>query len=170
MQPSKSNLQLLPKPVVNTAARQATVNALLAASLTVIGFLVLWAPYYLLRTDSQLVLAPFVLICVPIIWIFAVRAIVFGRRGRRWSALHAPAQAPAPAHAPAPAPAPAQAQAPAQAPAPAPAQAPDAAAPQTYSSGRRVSTWSVATGVVAIVAPLPLFIFGALPLQVLGGA
>lgn len=130
MQPAKSNLQLLPKPVVNTAARRATVNALLAASLTVIGFLVLWAPYYLLRTDSQLVLAPFVLICVPIIWIFAVRAIVFGRRGRRWAALHAPA----------------------------------------YSSGRRASTWSVATGVVTIVAPLPLFIFGALPLQLLGGA
>ncbi|SMQ75347.1 hypothetical protein [Agreia sp. VKM Ac-1783] len=162
MQPSKSNLQLLPKPVVNTAARQATVNALLAASLTVIGFLVLWAPYYLLRTDSQLVLAPFVLICVPILWIFAVRAIVFGRRGRRWAALHAPA--------PAPAATPAQAQAQAPTSDQARAQAPDGATPPAYSSGRRASTWSVATGVVTIVAPLPLFIFGALPLQLLGGA
>jgi cytochrome bd-type quinol oxidase subunit 2 len=130
MQPHNSNLQLLPKPVVNTAARRAAVNALLAASLTVIGFLVLWAPYYLLRADSQLVLAPFVLICVPVIWIFAVRAIVFGRRGRRWAALHASAPA----------------------------------------SGGRASGWSVVTGVATIVAPLPLFIFGALPLQLLGGA
>jgi hypothetical protein len=165
MQPSKSNLQLLPKPVVNTAARQATVNALLAASLTVIGFLVLWAPYYLLRTDSQLVLAPFVLICVPIIWIFAVRAIIFGRRGRRWAALNAPG--PAPAHASAPAQA--SAPTPTPAPAPAPAHAQDAAPSPTYSSGRRASTWSVATGVVTIVTPLPLFIFGALPLQLLSG-
>ena len=140
MQPSKSNLQLLPKPVVNTAARQATVNALLAASLTAIGFVVLWAPYYILRTDSQLVLAPFVLICVPIIWIFAVRAIVFGRRGRRWAGLHEPGPAP------------------------------DAPTPQADGSGLRASTWSVVTGVVTIVAPLPLFIFGALPLQLLGGA
>ena len=69
---------------------------------------------------------------------------------------------PGPAHTQAPVPAPAQASA--------PTEAPDAAPSQTYSSGRRASTWSVATGVVAIVAPLPLFIFGALPLQLLGGA
>jgi hypothetical protein len=93
MEPDKSSLKLLPKPLVNTAARVATVNATLAGILTIVGFLVLWAPLYLLRADGQLVLAPFVFVCIPVIWYFAVRAIVFGRRGLRWAA--APAGAPA---------------------------------------------------------------------------
>jgi hypothetical protein len=86
MEPDKSALKLLPKPLVNTAARVATVDAVLAGILTVVGFLVLWAPLYLLRADGQLVLAPFVFVCVPVIWYFAIGAIVFGRRGLRWAA------------------------------------------------------------------------------------
>ena len=132
MEPDKSNLKLLPKPVVNTAARTASVNAVISAVLTVVGFLVLWAPYYLLRTDTQLVLYPFVLLCIPVIWVFAVRAIVFGRRGRRWAA------------------------------GPASAGQPDAT-----GLGHRASTRSVVVGIAALVLPLPVFLFGGLPLQLL---
>ena len=85
MEPDKSALKLLPKPLVNSAARVATVNAILAGALTAIGFVVLWAPLYLLREDGQLVLAPFVFICIPVIWYFAIRAIVFARRDGRVS-------------------------------------------------------------------------------------
>ncbi|SMG48002.1 hypothetical protein [Agreia pratensis] len=85
MEPEKSALKLLPKPIVNRQARVAAVNATLAGTLAAIGFIVLWAPLYLLRADGQLVLAPFVFISIPVIWYFAIRAIVFARRGLRWA-------------------------------------------------------------------------------------
>ncbi|CAD5989239.1 hypothetical protein [Agreia sp. COWG] len=134
MEPDKSNLKLLPKPVVNTAARAASVNAAVAAVLTVVGFLVLWAPYYLLRTDTQLVLYPFVLLCIPVIWIFAVRAIIFGRRGRRWASASGPAVL---------------------------------AQPDATGLGHRASTRSIVVGIAALALPLPVFLFGGLPLQLL---
>jgi hypothetical protein len=130
MEPDKSSLKLLPRPLVNSAARTATVNAVLAGSLTLIGFLVLWAPLYLLRADGQLVLAPFVFICIPVIWYFAVRAIVFGRRGLRW-----------------------------------------AATPEAHGAtglGAVAARRSLIGGVAAVALPLPLFLFGGLPMTLLG--
>jgi hypothetical protein len=132
MEPDKSSLKLLPKPLVNTAVRVATVNAALAGILTVVGFLVLWAPLYLLRADGQLVLAPFVFVCVPVIWYFAVRAIVFGRRGLRW------------------------------------ASTPDAAG--ATGLGARAARRSLLGGIATVILPLPLFLFGGLPLTLLGFA
>ena len=126
MEPDKSSLTLLPKPLVNSAARTAAVNAVLAGSLTLIGFLVLWAPLYLLRADGQLVLAPFVFVCIPVIWVFAIRAIVLGRRGLRWAAT------------------------------------PDAAG--ATGLGERAARLSVIGGIAALALPLPLFLFGGLPL------
>lgn len=130
MEPDKSSLKLLPKPLVNSAARTATVNAVLAGILAVIGFLVLWAPLYLLRADGQLVLAPFVFICIPVIWYFAIRAIVFGRRGMRWAAT------------------------------------PDAAG--ATGLGARAARWSLIGGIAAVVLPVPLYLFGGLPMTLLG--
>jgi hypothetical protein len=130
MEPDKSSLKLLPKPLVNSAARAATVNATLAGILTVIGFVVLWAPLYLLRADGQLVLAPFVFICVPVIWYFAIRAIVFGRRGLRWAAT------------------------------------PDAAG--ATGLGAIAARRSLIGGIAAVVLPVPLFLFGGLPMTLLG--
>ncbi|KQP53722.1 hypothetical protein [Agreia sp. Leaf283] len=130
MEPDKSALKLLPKPLVNSAARTATVNATLAGVLTVIGFVVLWAPLYLLRADGQLVLAPFVFICIPVIWYFAIRAIVFARRGLRW------------------------------------AETPDAAG--ATGLGVRAARRSLVGGIAAVVLPIPLFLFGGLPLTLLG--
>jgi hypothetical protein len=130
MEPDKSSLKLLPKPLVNSAARVATVNATLAGILTVIGFVVLWAPLYLLRADGQLVLAPFVFICIPVIWYFAIRAIVFGRRGLRW------------------------------------ATTPDAAG--ATGLGALAARRSLIGGIAAVVLPVPLFLFGGLPMTLLG--
>ena len=130
MEPDKSALKLLPKPLVNSAARVATVNATLAGALTVIGFVVLWAPLYLLRADGQLVLAPFVFVCIPVIWYFAIRAIVFARRGLRWAAT------------------------------------PDAAG--ATGLGARAARRSLIGGIAAVVLPIPLFLFGGLPLTLLG--
>lgn len=130
MEPDKSSLKLLPKPLVNSAARAATVNAVLAGILAVVGFLVLWAPLYLLRADGQLVLAPFVFICIPVIWYFAIRAIVFGRRGLRWAAT------------------------------------PEAAG--ATGLGPRAARWSLIGGIAAVVLPAPLYLFGGLPLTLLG--
>ncbi|SKB00478.1 hypothetical protein SAMN06295879_3020 [Agreia bicolorata] len=130
MEPDKSALKLLPKPLVNSAARVATVNATLVGILTVIGFLVLWAPLYLLGADGQLVLAPFVFVCIPVIWYFAIRAIVFARRGLRWAAT------------------------------------PDAAA--ATGLGARAARRSLIGAIAALVLPIPLFLFGGLPLTLLG--
>lgn len=130
MEPDKSSLKLLPKPLVNTAARVATVNATLAGVLTAIGFIVLWAPLYLLREDGQLVLAPFVFICVPVIWYFAIRAIVFARRALRWAAT------------------------------------PEAVA--ATGLGSVAARRSLIGGAAALVLPLPLFLFGGLPMTLLG--
>jgi hypothetical protein len=130
MEPDKSALKLLPKPLVNSAARTATVNATVAGVLTVIGFVVLWAPLYLLRADGQLVLAPFVFVCIPVIWYFAIRAIVFARRGLRW------------------------------------AVTPDAAG--ATGLGARAARRSLIGGIAAVVLPIPLFLFGGLPLTLLG--
>jgi hypothetical protein len=130
MEPDKSSLKLLPKPLVNSAARVATVSAVLAGILAAIGFLVLWAPLYLLRADGQLVLAPFVFVCIPVIWYFAIRAIVFGRRGLRWAAT------------------------------------PDAAG--ATGLGARAARRSVIGGIASVVLPVPLFLFGGLPLTLLG--
>ncbi|KJC64423.1 hypothetical protein [Agreia bicolorata] len=130
MEPDKSALKLLPKPLVNSAARVATVNATLAGILMVIGFLVLWAPLYLLGADGQLVLAPFVFVCIPVIWYFAIRAIVFARRGLRCAAT------------------------------------PDAAA--ATGLGARAARRSLIGAIAALVLPIPLFLFGGLPLTLLG--
>jgi len=130
MEPDRSALKLLPKPSVNSAARVATVNATLAGALTAIGFVVLWAPLYLLREDGQLVLAPFVFLCIPVIWYFAIRAIVFARRGLRWAATPAA----------------------------------DGATGLGSVAARR----SLIGGIAAVVLPLPLFIFGGLPMTLLG--
>jgi hypothetical protein len=130
MEPDKSALKLLPKPLVNSAARTATVDAALAGILTVVGFLVLWAPLYLLRADGQLVLAPFVFIGIPVIWYFAIRAIIFGRRGLRWAATPA--------------------------------------ARGATGLGARAARRSLIGGIAAVVLPVPLFLFGGLPLTLLG--
>ena len=75
-------------------------------------------------------LAPFVFICIPVIWYFAIRAIVFARRGLRW------------------------------------ASTPEAAG--ATGLGALPARRSLIGGIVAVVLPVPLLLFGGLPMTLVG--